>query len=222
MEPRVQLANLLSNRATPRLALGVDALDHAIGGGVPLGGVTEIVSEQGRGGWWFASRVLAAVSKPVGVLNHDNTLHPPGLTALGVNIGRALVVQTESRRDALWSLERMAKNPDLGATVCWMTGLSDVEQRRLQLASERSGQIVLMLTNEQHAGRASWGALRIRVEGLPTIGGDRRLRITPMRGRGGIVPAPIELEVEHGTNAVRRAAVVSQPTHHTSLRSAGA
>jgi hypothetical protein len=223
MEARVQLANLLGKKPTPRQPLNIEALDAALGGGVPLAGVIEIVSEPGHGGWWFAALILSQLLKPVGILNHDDTLHPPGLARLDVDMSRALVVHTKSRRDAVWALERMAKNPDLGATVCWMHGLTDVQQRRLQLAAERSGQCVLMLHSEAHTGRASWGALRVKIEGRPSAEeGFRRLCVTPLRGRGGVVPTPIEIEVEHGTNAVRDASVVPQRTYHAEPRATGA
>jgi hypothetical protein len=182
--------------------------------------VTEIISEPGHGGWWLAMQILHAAGGTCAVLNHDDSFHPPGAAALGVELSRLLVVRPGNRKDALWSLERLAKNRALSATLCWMDKLRDVELRRLQLAAERSGQCLVLLRSEQDAGRASWGSLRLEIRGEPGDESVRRLRITPLRGRGGIRPRPIRIEVEHGTGAVRGAAVVPHRTPDAEPRSA--
>ncbi|MCA8913195.1 MAG: hypothetical protein KDB82_15960 [Planctomycetes bacterium] len=199
----VKVARTLENRPQQRLALGVDALDEQLGGGLPLGAVSEIVSEPGHGGWWLAMRALAQTTGRVGLLNHDDSFHPPGAALLGVDLSRLLVVRVNNHKDALWALERMAKNASLSATLSWLPDLRDVEIRRLQLAAERSRQTVLLLRNSEEAGRSSWGALRLKVQSLP--GGQ--LEVTTLRARGGM-PRPVRIEVEHGTGAVRGAAVV--------------
>lgn len=204
----VKLAHTIEKRPDNRLALGVDALDDAVGGGIPRSAVTEILSRPGHGGWWLAMRALARSPGRLGLLDHDGSFHPPGAAALGVDLSRLLVVRPQSRKDALWSLERLASSPALSATICWLDKLRDIELRRLQLAAERSGQSLLLLRDADEAGRASWGALRLEVRGMPGDGRVRRLQVTPLRGRGGILPRAVRIEVENGTGAVRGASVV--------------
>jgi protein ImuA len=200
----VKLARTLEAPSADRLALGVDALDGQLGGGLPRAAVTEIVSEPGHGGFWLAMRALARADGRCGLLNHDDSFHPPGAALLGVDLSSLLVVRASNRKDALWALGRLCKNAALAATCAWLPGLKDVELRRIQLAAERSGQCVLLLREPQEAGRSSWGALRLSVQAVP--GG--RLEVTTLRARGGNLPRPVRIEVENGTGAVRGAAVV--------------
>lgn len=214
----VKLATKLQAPAGKRLTLGVELLDQQLGGGLPLGSVTEIVSEPGHGGWWLAMRALAQVQGRAGLLNHDDSFHPPGAALHGVDLARLLIVRTSERKDSLWALERLAKNASLAATFSWLPGLRDVDLRRLQLASERSGQCMLLLRDPEEAGRSSWGALRLRVSAVP--GG--MIEVTTLRARGGSMPRPVQIEVEDGTGAVRGAAVVPHRALDAESRRAGA
>ena len=216
----VKVARSLEGQSKDRVALGIDALDAELGGGLPQGALTEIVSEPGHGGWWLAMRALAAVNGRVGLLNHDNSFHPPGAALHGVDLSRLLIVRVRNKKDALWSLERLAKNTGLAATFAWMPDLGDVELRRLQLAAERSKQTVLLLRNEAQAGRSSWGELRLKVSGVPSDG-PRVLQVMTLRARGAM-PRPVRIEVDNVTGVVRGAAVVSHGAADAELRRAGA
>lgn len=216
----VKVARKLEGRSKDRLPLGIDALDAELGGGLPLGALTEIVSEPGHGGWWFVMQALAAVKGRIGLLNHDDSFHPPGAALHGVDLSRLLVVRVRNKKDALWSLERLAKNTGLAATFAWLPDLKDVELRRLQLAAERSKQTVILLRDEQEAGRSSWGELRLKVRGVPSAG-PRVLEITTLRARGAM-PRPVRIEVDNVTGVVRGAAVVSHGATDAELRRTGA
>ena len=146
--------------------------------------------------------------------------HPPGAALHGVDLSRLLVVRVRNRKDALWSLERLAKNTGLAATFAWLPDLKDVELRRLQLAAERSKQTVILLRDEQEAGRSSWGELRLKVRGVPSTG-PRVLEITTLRARGAM-PRPVRIEVDNVTGVVRGAAVVSHGATDAELRRTGA
>lgn len=216
----VKVAAKLEGRSKDRLPLGIDALDAELGGGLPLGALTEIVSEPGHGGWWFAMRALAAVKGRVGLLNHDDSFHPPGAALHGVDLSRLLVVRVRNKKDALWALERLAKNTGLAATFAWLPDLKDVELRRLQLAAERSRQTLLLLRDRQEAGRSSWGALRLEVRGVPGDG-PRVLEVATLRARGAL-PRPVRIEVDNVTGVVRSAAVVSHGTSDAMFGRTGA
>lgn len=216
----VKVARKLEGRSKDRLPFGIEALDAELGGGLPLGALTEIVSEPGHGGWWLAMRALAAVKGRVGLLNHDDSFNPPGAALHKIDLSRLLVVRVRNKKDALWSLERLAKNTGLEATFAWLPELRDVELRRLQLAAERSKQAVILLRSEEEAGRSSWGELRLKVSGVPSDG-PRTLDITTLRARGAM-PRPVRIEVDNVTGVVRGASVVPHGAADAELRRTGA
>lgn len=191
----IKFASELESCSTPKLALGISALDDQLSGGLPLGAVTEIVSANGHGGWWLAMHALTRFTGTVAILNHDDSFHPPGAMALGLDLSTALVVQPKTKKDALWSLERLVRSNSLNATLAWLPRIENLEMRRLQLAAERSGQALILLRNERDVGRSSWGALRLKVEAQPGDAQTRRLLIHMLRTRGGRIPQSVLLEI---------------------------
>lgn len=198
------------------LPTGLDVLDAELRGGLPRGAVTEIISDDGHGGDWLALRVLANAGD-CAVLDSDGSFFPPGAAAAGVDLSSLLVVRERRLKEAHWALERLAREPALNATLAWADGLSDTLLRRLQLAAERSGQALMLL--RRHARGASWGALRLRVSGLPVDEG-RALLVETLRARGGMMPKPVRIEVNDGALSVRVAAVL--PHAAVDARSASA
>lgn len=189
------------------LATGLEALDHALGGGFPRGAITEILSAPGHDGDWLALRAMLAANGACAVLDHDGSFHPPGAAARGLDLARLLVVRETRRKQALWALERMAREPGLAVVLASLPGLTDTMLRRLQLAAESSGQVLLLMQSGD--ARASWGALRVRVRGEPGEGA-RRLLLEVLRTRGGRLPHPVRIEIDDDfTGAVRASAVLS-------------
>lgn len=190
------------------LALGVEALDEALGGGLPKGAMTEIVGASGHSGEWLAMRALAKAGGLGAVLDHDGSFFPPGAQACGVELSRLLVVRESRRKEALWALERLVREPGLAVVISWLDGLTETFLRRLQLAAERSGQVLLLL-REQAGAATSWGALRLLVGGEPGPRGARQLTVETLRARGGRMPRPVRIEVEDGSGVVRGASLLS-------------
>lgn len=203
--------------ASPALALGIAAFDEEMKGGMPTSALTEVFGESGEGAWWLGLKTLAAVrGKAVAVIEPAGAFHPPGAAAVGVDMSRLLVLREPNRKKALWALERIAKAESVGATLACIEGLGETEMRRLQLAAEASGQVLVLLREEQRNTRASWGALRLRVRGEPS-GGHRRIVVETLRARGGFAPRPILIEIEHGTLAVRASSVLPHRAHFAGL-----
>lgn len=216
MKPRIadllppDLARTLGavKSASPALALGIAAFDEEMKGGIPTSALTEIFGETGQGAWWLGLRALAAVrEKAVALIEPAGTFFAPGAASVGVDLSRLLVLRESNRRQALWALERIAKDKSVGATLAHIEGMGETEMRRLQLAAESSGQALLLLREEQRLSRASWGALRLRVTSEPADS-ERRIVIQTLRARGGFAPRPILIEIEHGTMAVRASSVL--------------
>jgi protein ImuA len=205
------------SRESDVLATGVDALDSALGGGFPLGAVTELVSAPGHGGDWLALRAVLAAGGTSALLDHDGSFHPPGAAAAGVDLSRLLVVREGRRKEALWALERLAREPGLKVVLASLPGLTDTMLRRLQLAAESSGQVLLLSRPEKEVSRASWGALRLMVTAEPGDGA-RRMLVDVLRARNGSMPRPVRIEVDDETGAVHASAVLPHRAADAQLR----
>jgi protein ImuA len=204
MPPELARTFSQSAGAVPVLPTGIDALDAALGGGLPQGAITEVLSEPGHGGDWLAVRALLAADGMCAVLDHDGSFHPPGAAAAGVDLKRLLVVRESRPKEALWALERLAREPGLKVVLAALPKLTDTMLRRLQLAAETSGQCLILLRSDSEAARASWGALRLRVRGEPG-NGERRLLVEVLRARNGSMPRPVRIEIDDDFKAALRA-----------------
>lgn len=204
------------------LKSGMEALDANLNGGLPRGAITEIFGEAAEGGWWLGLTALAQVrDKMCALVEPAGTFFPPGAASLGVDLRRLVVIREPNRKRALWALERIAREKNIGVTIAAIPGLTDTELRRLQLAAEHSGQACILMRAAGELSRASWGALRLAVRAETTGGRARTIVIETLRARGGGMPRPIRLELENDTLAVRTSALLPHRADH-SLRAARA
>ncbi|MCC6572356.1 MAG: hypothetical protein IT462_01075 [Planctomycetes bacterium] len=205
----IQSLKLSDARSLPApLSTGIDALDANFGGGLPRGALTEIFGEPAQGGWWFGLRTLANVrDKMCALVEPAATFFPPGAAYLGVNLRRLIVIRENNRKRALWALERITHEKNIGATIAAIPGLTDTELRRLQLASEHSGQACILMRAPGELSRASWGALRLKLRAEPSDAG-RCIVVETLRARGGAMPRPIRIELENDSLVVRTSALL--------------
>lgn len=203
----------LGGHARGWLCTGAAALDEHLGGGIPCGAVTEIFGETGCGAWWLGLRALAQVQgKACALVEPTGNFFPPGAACLGADLSRLLVVREPNRKKALWALERIAREKQVGATLASINNLGDTEVRRLQLAAESSGQALMLLRPPAELSRASWGALRLLARSEP--GPGRRIVVEVLRVRGGAMPRPILLELDDDTMAVHTSSLLSHRQDH--------
>lgn len=196
------------------LPLGIVALDNHLGGGISCGAVTEIFGQSGQGAWWLALRALAGIKqKTCALVEPAGTFFPPGAAALGVDLGRLLIVRESNRKQALWALDRIAREKHIAATVAAIPNLKDTELRRLQLAAEASGQALVLLRPPSELSRASWGAMRLLVHAQP--GSTRRLVVEVLRVRGAAMLRPMLLEFDDDAMDVRISALLPHRADHS-------
>jgi protein ImuA len=116
-------------------------------------------------------------------------LYGPGLLAHGLDPAR-LVLVTAPRDDAiLWAVEEGLRTPGLAAVVGEVARLPMVAGRRLQLAAERSGVILLLLRRWRNAAvaaaereRPSAAVTRWRVAALPSAPPFQQAPLPPAGG----------------------------------------
>jgi len=178
------------------LALGVPAIDRVLpGGGLARGAMHEATGIAAAG---FVAMIAGKLSGPVlwcVPASSQTTLYGPGLAALGLDVGRLVIVHCASRDDMLWAMEEGLRDPALAAVI----GEPDrpvalTASRRLQLAAETAGVTGLILCRETGPAGLAPSAVFSRWQvdcapGLATAGPARnvvRWRLGLRRCRGGV------------------------------------
>ncbi len=141
--------------------------------------------------------------------------HPPAAAAWGVDLARLLIVRPTSDADEIWALDQVARCRGVAAWLWWGGGLEGRDFRRLQLATEQSGSLGLLVRPCALQSQPSWATLRMVVEPLPaahTAGTNdeprqtvQRLRVRLLRVRGGADAATVDLEIDDATYTIAAA-----------------
>ncbi|HJR55224.1 MAG TPA: hypothetical protein VJ798_01485 [Rhizomicrobium sp.] len=162
-----------------RTALGVPALDGALGGGLACTRLHEIVPAN-------VFQLGAAAGFAVGVAgsaHRQGTLvwiqqglaapeggvpYGPGLELFGIAPSRFLLVRTATLKDALWAMEESLRCPGVGTVLTELSGAGGdlTATRRLNLVAEAHGVLPLLLRHQPLAGTSAC-ATRWRVASLP-------------------------------------------------------
>jgi len=172
-----------------RLPTGLPGLDAALGGGVPAGALTEIVSAgEGLGAVSMALRIAASAAggeRPIFLIDPVGEFYPPAVIRMGVSLDRLIIVRPRGAKEAAWAMEQALRCRSVGAVVGWF-GLSDASAvRRLQLAAESGRHVGLLVHDESHGAAARFAMLRLRVEGGRQKGQDMRMsKQTTKRDKG--------------------------------------
>jgi len=164
---------------------GFHELDRALGGGWPLGALTEIlVDGYGIGELGLLMPALTALTKEdpakpkkwVAWVAPPFVPYAPALQQHGVNIDRLLMIHpTSGSKSRLWAIEQAIRSGSSAGVLAWVVAADDVILRRLQLAAEEQGCWVLLFRPASTRLQRSPAALRIylsqRVEILKCRGG---------------------------------------------------
>src|SRR5260221_5056385 len=137
--------------------LGLPAIDRHLGGGLIRPALHEIAGigsdaelailpaflaihliRRGRMAIWIAASA---------------DLYGPGLQAQGLDPARLLLVQTRHDQDSLWALEEAARSGAVPLVIGEIHNLDLTASRRLQLAAEEKGCMILALRRSRLAGK---------------------------------------------------------------------
>jgi hypothetical protein len=96
-----------------------------------------------------------------------------------------LVIEAQSAKDLLWSVEQTLRCRSFGAVLAWPTTITDRDLRRLQLAAEAGGSIGFLYRSPDAAREPSPAAVRLRLHAEKE--GALHIDILKCRGaRGGV------------------------------------
>ena len=87
-----------------RLSTGSLSLDHAIGGGIPLGRVTEIFGPEGTGKTTLALNIIREAQKLGGIglfVDSEHAFSPSYASLLGIDLHRLLICRPDCAETAL-------------------------------------------------------------------------------------------------------------------------
>ena len=202
---------------TQTISTGYPALDSMLADrGWPKAGLVELLSARiGIGELRLLSPALAALSVQEQRwqvwIDPPHIPYAPALTALGIDIGKVLLVRPKTHADALWALEQSVKSGTCSAALAWLDDakLAVKDVRRLKLAARRGGTLTVLFRPDTAARRQSMAELRIR---LHQAAAPDRLSIEILKRRGGWPTEPVALELEHRTMRVTRRELREQLT----------
>lgn len=183
------LLRQLGSPAAPRvLQTGFPALDAALReGGWPLGALTELLPRvPGQAELWLLAPALRAqLARPgwLVLVSPPGLPHAPAWAAAGVGVERVLVVRPTNARDWLWTVDQAARAGQ-PAVLAWpgRVGLDGKSLRRLQLAAEEGGGLLVLSRRQSRAQEPSPAALRVC---LRAARAQLQLEIVKQRGHWG-------------------------------------
>ena len=219
-ELREALGRLERGGSAPRpaLALGIPAVDTALGGGLATGCLHEVLAgpDGGSGdaaatgfGLALLARLLGGDTRPALWCARRIDLYGPGLAAFGLDPGRLILLEAAKPAELLWAMEEGLRCPGLAAVVAELDGLDLTAGRRLQLAAEAGGATGLVLG--RRAGGAPAAPPRRRLTPPPAARSaprrSPRWHVELLRCRGGR-PRDWEMEWHDGTGDLALAAAL--------------
>jgi cell division inhibitor SulA/protein ImuA len=162
---------------------GFSSLDDKLGGGWPLGALTEILLDgQGIGElrclmpalarltrhpeslWLTDSGQQSAVVPWVTWVAPPHIPYPPALAQHDVDVARLLLVRTGKPIDALWAMEQALRSRACIAALGWFNQVDDRMLRRLQLAAEAGNSWAVVFRSSRYLQQHSPAVLRIQLK----------------------------------------------------------
>ena len=200
------------------LPSGNPELDERIGGGWPLGTLTELLlhrpgigelrlllpalarlsahtlspalSQEERGTRGGPAARILTVNRWLAWVAPPHLPYAPALVAAGVDLTQLLLIRPRHPQDALWAMEQALRSGACGAVLGWPAGPDFRALRRLQLATEAGGGLGILFRPLTEASQTSPAALRLRLE--PS---DDGLTVHILKRPGGWAGRPVLLSL---------------------------
>jgi hypothetical protein len=192
--PRVWIAGQSSVVTNAPIPTGFAALDEKLGGGWPVGALTEILLDgQGIGELRCLMPALARLTQDSGTpslasskltspsssalgldiptatrlitwIAPPHIPYAPALAQQGLDVAKLLVVRTAKSVDALWAMEQALRSNACMAAFAWFHDVDDRSLRRIQLAAEAGQNWAVIFRPARYAQSHSPAALRIQLK----------------------------------------------------------
>ena len=175
-------------RALETLSSGHRRLDEMLpGGGWPRAGLVEILAEhRGTGELRLVVPLLRHFSRADGTgsrgwiawIRPPYVPYAPALAEAGVDVSRVLLVHARDDREALWATEQALRSAGCEVVLAWADKAPGPALRRLQLAAEDNGLLVVLFRPGSALGTPGPAALRLHL----AAGDEARLSVVKSRG----------------------------------------
>ena len=202
-------------RSEQTVPSGFVELDRALpGGGWPQTALTELLlDEEGIGELRLLLPALAHLAQggeSIVLIAPPHLPHGPAFAAAGIDPRRMIVIAAAEDKHRWWAAEQVLRAKSAGALLFWPGSLAEQRLRRLQVAAQEGGTLAFIFAATARAAQPSPSPLRIR---LSPAGG--RLRVDVFKRRGGVMSAPLLLEL--GTLSFRGSASPSDSSSRSGL-----
>ena len=182
-------------QADGAVASGFARLDAELpGGGWPQAALTELLADaEGIGEFSLlmpALKRLAQAGAWVALVAPAHSPYAPAFSGWGIDPARVIVIETAEDKQRWWAAEQVLRSKCAGALLYWPKVLTDQRVRRLQLAAQDSAMLAFLFATTARAAQPSPSPLRLKL----APAGDQ-LRIDIFKRRGGMVSAPLLLDV---------------------------
>ena len=174
--PHLWVAGQASTGIFRPIPTGFDALDQKLGGGWPVGALTEILlSDEGAGELRCLMPAMARLTRASGLDRSSPTRwvtwvapphipYAPALSQHGLDVSRLLVARAHKPLDALWAMEQALRSSACVAVIAWFADVDDRALRRIQLAAEAGQCWAVVFRPARFAQCSSPAVLRIQLK----------------------------------------------------------
>lgn len=211
----------------PRFSTGSSALDRLLpAGGLRRGGLVEWLGD-GMGSGVSCLPLLVARQlqqqddeAALAVVDRRQRFYPPAAKAWGIDLQRTILIRPDSERDELWALDQTVRCAHLAAVLAWPERIDGYTFRRLQLAAETSGAVVLLVRPTSAMRQPTWADLRLLVSPRPSLQSSRagwRLNVRLLRCRGRFGEGEVDLEIDETTGTITASTITTGKGHETRL-----
>ncbi len=174
---------------------GFAGLDRELpGGGWPRAALIELLADvAGIGELRLllpALKRLAQAGEWIALVAPPHIPYAPAFAARGIDPARVIVVKAAEDRQRWWAAEQVLRSNSAGAMLFWPKTPGAQRARRLQLAAQEGKALAFLFAPTAGAVQPSPSPLRLRLSPA-----GNRLSIDIFKRRGGVVTAPLLLDV---------------------------
>jgi hypothetical protein len=150
-------------RVADTVPTSIPALDRALGGGFPTGGLIALEGRSGR--WSILARTLAGVtSTALAAVIDDGGLYPPDLVRAGVRLDRLMVVSAATPKGIARAADILIRSRACRLVLMGAPALRPAAWMRLAAIAHRSGVLLVAIAERAGAELAAAASVRLRCE----------------------------------------------------------